>query len=803
MTMLVRDLRYGLRLLLKSPGFTLTAVITLALGIGANTAIFSVVNAVLLRPLPYPESDQLTWVWVDNREEGIREDIASWPNFVDWRAQNQVFQAMAGVRDQKFNLTGAGEPEELQGAIVSANFFELMRSYPERGRGFSSDEEQGGRDLVVVISHNLWLRRLGGDPNIVGQSLRLDGQNHQIVGVMPAGFQFPNKAELWKPLVADAQVREDRGNFWLPVIGRLKPGVTLKQAQAEMEGITRRLEQQYPDTNSGFGVNVVLMQEQLVGRVRPALWVVLGAVVCVLLIACANVANLLLARGSSRQKEIALRLALGVDRWRLVLQLLTESWLLALLGSALGILVAWCGVSALVAFAPGDLPRTESIGIDGHVLLFTLGLSLVTGVIFGLSPALHASKAELNSMLKEGGRSDGGASGQRTRAVLVMAEVALALLLLLSAGLLLKSSWRLQQVNPGFNSEQVLKVRLNLPPSRYKEDAAIAAFYQRLIERLSVLPGVQAAGSTSSVLLRKVHHSIGVAIEGHPTPSGLRPQLPVDSVSHGYFQVMAIPIIQGRAFTKQDKRDGLPVAIINQTAARRFWPNEDPIGKRFTFDEVGPKAQWLTVVGVVRDSKRQGADMEVRIECYLPHLQNPARAMEVVVRTAGDPLAIARTVREAVWSLDRDLPLSEVETVERMLGQRVAQRRFNLLLLGSFAVVALLLAAVGIYGVIAYSVTQRTSEIGVRLALGAQTRDILKLVMRQGLLFVLIGLFIGLLAALVLTRLMKNLLFGVSATDPLTFAVITLLLTLVSWLACWIPARRATRVDPLVAMRAK
>jgi putative ABC transport system permease protein len=453
MTNLWQDLRFGFRILLKKPGFTSIVVITLAMGIGANTTIFSVVNAVLLRPLPYPEPDQLAWVWTDNRGEGISEDISSWPNFVDWRAQNRVFEGMAGVRNQKFNLTGAGEPEELRGANVSANFFELMRSSVERGRGFSADEEQQGRDLVVVIGHNLWSRRFGGDPNIVGQRLSLDGQSYNIIGVMPPGFQFPNKSELWRPLVADAQVRGNRSIFWLPVIGRLKPGVTRTQAQAEMDGIARRLEQQYPEDNRGIGVNVVPMYEQLVVKIRPALLALLGAVVCVLLIASANVASLLLARGAARQKEIAIRAALGAGRWRVTRQLLAESLLLALLGGALGLLVARGGVGALVILGPRDLPRAESIGIDARVLLFTFGVSLVTGVVFGSFPALQASKLRLTEALKEGGRSGVGLRDQRTLAALVIAEIALALLLLLGAGSLLKSSWRLQQVNPGFNSE--------------------------------------------------------------------------------------------------------------------------------------------------------------------------------------------------------------------------------------------------------------------------------------------------------------------------------------------------------------
>ncbi len=797
----LQDFRYSVRMLLKRPGFSLIAIITLALGIGANTAIFSVVNSLLLRPLPFPDSEQLTWVWMDNRGEGIREDIASWPNFEDWRTQNQTFQGMAGVRDRRFNLTGAGEPEELYGANVSANFFDLMRVTPARGRGFNADEEQQGRDQVVVIGHGLWQRRFGGNTNIVGQTLSLNGQPNTIIGVMPPGFQFPNKTEVWKPLAADAQTRAARGAFWLPVIGRLKPGVSRAQAQADMTAIAQRLEQQYPGTNTGFGVNVVLMHEQLVGKMRTALWLLLGAVGCVLLIACANVANLLLARAATREKEVAIRAALGASRLRVIRQLLTESALLAVLGGGLGLLLARWGLSVLVAFAPSDLPRADSIAIDRRVLFFTLGLSLLTGVVFGLVPALQASKLGLGEVLKEGGRSSAG-GGQRTRSALVVAEIALALVLLTGAGLLLKSSWRLQQVNPGFTPEHVLKMRLSLPGSKYPDGTNAAGFYQQLLENLSGLPGVQAAGMSSSVLLYKIHNSAGISIEGRPGPaSGPRPELPLDSISPSYFQVMGMQVVQGRNFGEQDKRDGLPVAIVNETMARRFWPNEDPIGKRFTFGDTAPQANWLTVVGVVRDSRRQGLDAPIRMESFLPHAQRPLRAMEVVLRTSDDPLVMARSARSAVWSLDRDLPVSEIETVEHMLEARVAPRRFNLLLLSLFALVALLLAAVGIYGVMSYSVTQRTREIGIRVALGAQTRIVLKLIIGQGMRLALLGVGIGLAAAVALTRLMVGLLFGVSATDPLTFGAIALLLAGITLLACYFPARRAAKVDPLVALR--
>ncbi|MCI0336031.1 MAG: ABC transporter permease [Acidobacteria bacterium] len=801
---ILQDLRYAGRMLLKSPALSSIAIIALALGIGANTAIFSVVNAVLLRPLPYPDSEQLAWIWLDNRREGIHEDITSWPNFIDWRDQNHVFQGMAGVRDQRFNLTGVGDPEEVRGASVSSNFFELMRINPMLGRSFTSEEEQEGRDNVVVLGHGLWQRRFGGDQGLVGNTISLNGRSFTVIGIMPSGFQFPAKVELWKPLAPNAQTRAARSAFWLPVIGRLKQGVTRAEAQTEMEQIGRRLEQQYRENNEGYGINVVLMHEQLVGKIRPALLMLLVAVACVLLIACANVANLLLARAASRQKEIAIRAALGASRWRVVRQLLTESVLLAVIGGIAGLLLARWGLDALVALGPKDLPRAEMIGVDRTVLYFTLVLSLLTGIIFGLVPAIEASKVGLSEVLKEGGRSDsGGIRGQRIRELLVVVEIALALVLLVGAGLLIKSSWQLQQVNAGFNPDKLLKVQLNLPPSKYQDGARVAASYQQLIERLHTMPGVQGASASSSVMMEKVHNSGMFVIEGRPIePNAQRPELPIDSVTPEYFRMMGIPIVRGRSFAEQDGRDSLRVAIINETMARRFWPNEDPIGKRFKFgDRPESNNPWLTIVGVVGDTKRQGLDASVRIESFLPHAQRPTRGMEVVVRTADNPLAMARTVREAVWSMDKDLPLSEIQTVEEMIGVRIAPRRFNMLLLGLFAAVALLLAAVGIYGVMSYTVSQRTHEIGIRMALGAQIKDVLKLVLRQGMMLVLLGVTIGLISSFALTRLIEGLLFGVSATDPLTFAGIPILLAIVALLACYIPARRATKVDPVVSLR--
>jgi putative ABC transport system permease protein len=803
METLWQDLRYGLRMLRAKPGFTIVAVLALALGIGANTAIFSVVNAVILRPLPYPEPEQLAMVWLDNRRQGIRDDITSYPNFIDWRDQNHVFQGMAGMRTAAFTLTGVGEPEQLRGASVSINFFQLMGIGPAQGRGFTPEEETPGKDQVVVIGHGLWQRRFGADPKIIGQTLTLNGRPFTVIGIMPEGFQFPARVEIWSPLAPSPQLRAARGSFWLPVVGRLKPGVTRQQAQADMDLIAQRLEQQYSQQNAGYGINVVPLHEQVVGQVRQALLVLLGAVAFVLLIACANVANLLLARAAERQKEMAIRTALGAGRRRIIGQLLIESVMLAMLGGALGLLLAKWGLDLLIAFSPSNIPRLENISLDGRVLGFTFLVSMLTGLVFGLAPALQASNPELNETLKESGRSGGvGVSGQRIRKLLVVSEIALALVLLIGAGLMIRSFWQLQKVDSGLNAENVLTVRLSLPRTKYPEGQNVSAFYQQTQERLAALPGVQAVGATSGVLLEKLANSSIFAIEGRPLePQAQRLELPFDAVSPNYFRAMGIQLVKGRLFTEQDKPDSTQVAIINETMVRRYFPNEDPLGKRFTFGDGGSNASWITIVGIVRDTRRQGLDEPIRIESFMPHSQMAARSMELVIRTVSDPLAMTKAVRDAIWSLDKDLPVANMRTMEQVLAERTAPRRLNMMLLGLFAAVALVLAAVGLYGVMSYSVTQRTHEIGIRMALGAQPRDVLKLVVGQAVMLSLAGVGIGLAAAFALTRLMATLLFGVSATDPLTFGAIALLLTVVALVASFIPARRAAKVDPMIALR--
>ncbi|MCI0489447.1 MAG: ABC transporter permease [Blastocatellia bacterium] len=800
---LFQDLRYAFRTLIKRPGFTVVAVLALALGIGANTAIFSVVNGVILRPLPYTEPDRLAMVWLDNRRQGIREDITSYPNFIDWRDQNQVFEGMAGFRSWRQSLTGTGEPEELRGASVSANFFQIMGTSPSLGRGFTAEEETPGKDNVVILSHGLWQRRFGGDSNLLGRTLTLGGRIVTVVGVMPVGFQFPKDAEMWDPLAPSERLKAARSSFWLPVIGRLRPGVTPAQAQAEMDTIAGRLEQQYPESNAGYGINIVPLHDQVVGKVRPALLVLLASVAFVLLIACANVANLLLARAAERQKEIAIRTALGAGRWRIIRQMLTESLLLAALGGGLGLMLATLGVDALVAISPADLPRMENADLDVRVLGFTLFVSLLTGFIFGLVPALQASKPELNETLKEGGRTEtGGVQGQRIRSLLVVFEMAIALMLLIGAGLMIRSFQRVYQVDLGFNSDRLLTVGLSLPRSKYADGASLKAFYKQLEERLAAVPGVESVGSTSQILLPELTNSTIFSVEGRaPEPEAQRLEVPYDTVTPDYFKTMGMALAQGRTFTEQDGPDAEQVVVINEAMARRYWPDTDPVGKRFKYGDPDSNSPWMTVVGVVRDTRRQGLDRTIRIESYLPYAQAPFRSMYVVVRAAGDPLALASTLRDTVWSLDKDLPVANIQTMEQILSETTAQRRLNMLLMGLFAAVALILAAVGIYGVMSYSVTRRTREIGIRQALGATRRDVLRMIIKQGMIIAFAGVVIGLAASFALTRVMSSLLFEVSATDAFTFAVTSLALAGVALLASYIPAHRATRVDPMVALR--
>jgi putative ABC transport system permease protein len=800
-----QDLRYGLRMLLKSPGFTIVAVIALALGIGANSAIFSVVNTVLLRPLPYKAPERLVMVWEDDTKDGHPRDTPAAANYIDWRDQNQVFEGMSAIADVSFNLTGSGEPERISGRRVSANLFSLLGVEPQLGRAFTPEEDQPSAARVAIMSHGLWQRRFGSDAKIIGQSLTLNGQSVTVVGVMPPHFQFPSREdELWIPIAFTSQEAANRGRHYLQVVARMKPGVTLQQAQAEMNTIAARLQQQYPNSNTGLGATVVSLHEQLVGDIKPALLVLLGAVGFVLLIACANVANLLLARAAGRQKEIALRVALGASRSRLIRQFLTESLLLAALGGVVGLLLSLWGVSLLKAFIPQNISQFKDIAIDAKVLGFTLLISLLTGLIFGLAPAAQTSSFNLNETLKEGGRdSVAGSRGNRIRGMLVIAEVAVSLILLIGAGLLINSFLRLRSVDPGFSADKLLTMRIVLPTLKYPDQARRTAFYTELVQRIESLPGVQSAAVTNWIPLVSQGDSQGISIEGRPEPApGQGPVVVTRVVSPNYFRTMDIQLLQGRQFNEQDRADAPGVVVISETMARSLWAGEDPIGKRLKVGALSSPTQWLTIVGVVKDVRQFQLNAEPKPQMYMPYEQPTFFVpSHLVIRTNVEPLSLASAVRGAVWGIDKDQPVSNISTMEDVLSESVARQRFSMLLLAIFAAVALVLAAVGLYGVMSYSVAQRTHEIGIRMALGAQRSDVLKMVVGQGLKLVLIGVVLGLVASFVLTRVMTSLLYGVSATDPTTFLSISLVLISVAMLASYLPARRATKVDPMIALR--
>jgi putative ABC transport system permease protein len=802
MERLQQDVRYAVRSLRKNPGFTLVAVLTLALGIGATTAIFSVVNGVLLHPLPFRDADRLAMVWIDNLSDGIRQDITAYPTFVDWREQNRVFQDMAAFRPQQVNLTGEFEPEQIARTAITANFFALLDVEPTRGRGFTVEEEQPGNDRVAVLSHGLWQRRFGGAPEVIGQTIRMNEAEFTVVGVMPAGFDFPAESQLWVPLSPDEQVRAMRDTFWLYTLGRLRPGVSLEAAQREMDGIQARIAQEYP-SYARFGVFVQPVRDYLVGDVRPALLVLLGAVAFLLLIASANVGNLLLARAAAREREMAVRAAMGAGRRRLLAQLLTESLVLALAGGLLGLLIAFWGVQLLKGLSPADLPRMEHVGVDATVLAFALLTSLLTGITFGLVPALQASRLQLVRSLREGGRGlSGGRRSQRTRRTLVVGQLALALVLLIGAGLLIQSFARLRGIDPGFRAENVLTLRLALSGSEYQEPERRIAFYAQLLERVESLPGVVAAAAGTDVLLPELANSNIVTIEGRPNPPAEeRIEVTVDQVTPDYFRTLGTPLLRGRDFSATDDREAAPIAIINDAMVRRFWPDTDPLGRRFRFGGEESEAPWRTVVGVVADARRTSLEQEARPSAFLPFYQTPSPSMMVVLRTTGDPLALAGAVRREIREIEPNIPASQVATLEALLGERLAQRRFSTLLLGIFSALALLLASVGVYGVIAFMVNQGTREIGIRMALGARSVDVLQLVLRQLFVLVLLGIGIGLLAALALSRTLSGMLYGMSATDPVTYVGIALLLAAVAVLASYLPARRATRVDPIIALR--
>jgi predicted permease len=802
---LLHDLRYAVRMQRKNPAFTIIAVIALALGIGANTAIFSVVNTVLLRPLPYKDPERLAMVWEDDTRHGYPRDTPAAANYVDWRDQNQSFEGMAAIADESFNLTGSGDPERLEGRRVSANLFPLLGVEPEIGRVFTATEDQPGSQRVVLLSYGLWQRRFGGDPGIVGKPLTLNGETYIVTGVMPARFQFPsNDDEAWVPIALSAQEAANRNRHYLNVIARLKPGVTLAQAQTDMSTIATRLQQQYPEANADLGAVVTSLHEHLVGDIKPALLILLGAVGLVLLIACANVANLLLARAAVRQKEIAVRVALGARRLRLIRQFLTESLLLSLLGGVVGLAIAFGGMIFLKAFIPENISQARDISLDFRVLGFTLLVSVVTGLIFGLAPSIQATRFNQIETLKEGGRDAAtGGSGKRLRSLLVMAEVAISLVLLIGAGLLINSFLRLRNIDPGFRADNLLTMKIVLPEPKYEEPERRATFYTDLIQRVQSLPGVRSAAVTTNLPLYRQGNSISISIEGRPEPPPGQELIVVTRIiSPGYFDTMSIPLLNGRPFTEQDTPTNPNVVVISETMARRFWPGEDAIGKRLAAGRARTPEDWIQVVGIVKDVRQFELTAEPRPQMYLSYRQAAFFApRDLVVKTDVDPASMATTVRKTVWEVDKDQPVSNIRTMEEILAGSIARQRFSMLLLAIFASVALVLAGVGIYGVMSYSVAQRTREIGIRMALGAQTGAVLKLAVAYGMKLVIAGIVIGLIAAFALTRVMSTLLFGVTATDPATFTLISLLLVAVAALASYIPARRATKVNPIVALR--
>ena len=801
------DIQYALRSIAKKPLFYAVIVLTLALGIGANAAIFTVVNGVLLQPLPYPHPDRLMMVWTYNPRQGFDKDVATYPNFEDWRRASQSFERMSGYFGASVTLTENGDPAQIRGARVTPEFFETMGVLPAQGRAFSSANGQAGGERVVIIAHGLWMRRFGGDRSLIGRPILLNGVSHEVIGVLPASFTHPADAELWMPLAPVGQFQElfsARGSFWLTVVGRLRPGVTRAAAQSEMDAIATRLEKAYP-SNAGLGIRLVALHEELVGDVKRPLLILLGAVCFVLLIACANVANLLLTRAASRQRELAIRAALGAARARLVRQLLTESAVLGLLGGAAGLLLAIFTTTWLQTLAPPELPRLSEIAVDRRVLAYAAGASVFTSLLFGLLPALHASRRDSGGQLKEGGRTGtDGRRGGRVRAALAIGELAIALVLLVGAGLLIRSVIALNSEDPGFATKGVLTLRLQLPSASYGEPARIVNFYEQLIERLEALPGVESAAAGSTVLLSRLPNSAGINIEGRPPLPADATNIPVpyDSVTPEYFSTLQIPLRRGRFFTRADTPQSQQVVIVNESFVKRFFPGEDPLGRRVTFnDPSDPNTRWQTIVGVVADTKRGGFEREPWAETYFPMAQSPSGRAFVLLRTTGDPTALIAAARSALWSIDRNQPIAGIRTVPELLAQREVNRRFTTLLLGVFAGVALVLAVIGTYGVIAHATAQRTQEIGIRMALGADRRRILRLVLAGGIRIAAAGLIIGLAGALGLTHVLSGLLFGVSARDPLTFVVVPATLLVVALAACWIPARRAMRVEPVTALR--
>ncbi|MDQ3743024.1 MAG: ABC transporter permease [Acidobacteriota bacterium] len=800
---IAQDLRFSFRTLRKNPGFTLAAALALAIGIGANTAIFSVVNAVLLRPLPYPESGRLARVW--EKRPRLAKGRVSFADYNDWKAQNHVFEAIAAYQVGDYNLTGGDEPEQVHGAAVSADLFSVLRAEREAGRTFMAEEERQKSNPVLILSHGLWARRFGANPSLLGQTVNLDNKTYSVVGIMPEDFSFPaRQTELWVPLAINPNSPiAGRGMHILEVVARLKPGVSLAQARAEMDTIAGRLERQYPEENTGHGVSVLSLQDDVTGNFRTGLLIIFSVVGFVLLIACTNVANLLLARAATRRKEIALRTALGATRVRIVRQLLTESLLLSVTGGALGLLIGYWCVELVVLLSAGNVPRIEESNVDLRVLLFTLLTSLVTGIVFGLAPALQISRTDLNETLKEGGA--GGAtntSGKRLRGALVVAEVALSLVLLIGAGLTLKSFARVQSVAPGFSAENVLTAKINLPNSKYRGSQR-AAFAEQVLERIRANPQVIAAGAVTHLPLAGNGPTFNFDVDGRPPARpGEEFKAQMRCATPDYFRALGVPVLEGRPFSSRDSADAPNVVIINDMMAQRYWPDESPVGKRISLDkDDAGRPVWREIIGVVRGVRHDGLEFEPEPQMYTPLSQFSMPFLTFAIHTKGQPLNLVGDLRREVLAADKNQPVSDVRTMEQIVSESIAPRQFNMLLLGLFAGIAVLLAAIGIYGVISYSVTQRTRELAIRVALGASPGDVMRLVVRQGLALTGVGLVIGTGLALVVGRLLQSQLLGASDADPLTFVGIPLLLTAVALLACYLPARRAAKVDPMIALR--
>jgi len=805
METLLQDIRFGVRMLLKNGSFTFVALLTLALGIGANTAIFSVVNAIVFRPLPYSAPQQLVGVWTKDLKRPGSQYPAALLTFRDWQQQSNSFSGFAAYAFNRFHVSGNEGADETRGVLVSSNFFEVMGVKPVLGRALQPADE---RERVIVIGDVLWRRRFNGDQNVIGKTINLNAEPFTIIGVLPASFRFPTPdIELWSSLASLYKLDpkssvgdwiNNRSLRGYRVVGRLKDGVSQEQAQAEMNAIAERLARDYPDSNAGTGVVLVPLRTQMIGDYQKALVVLLVAVGFILLIACANVANLMMARTAARDREIAIRRAMGAGQLRLVRQMLTESVLLSSLGGLIGLLLASWGVQLLLGLTPKDIPRLEGVSVDRTALLFTLAVSLGTGVLFGLAPAWHARNLSLNELLREGGRGVAGlARVKRLRGLLVMSEIALAVVLLTGAGLMLKSFQRLSSVDPGFKPDNLLTMAVGLQFARYQDPVKQVAFFEQALQRIRTLPGVVAAGACTSLPPSYIQQSTGFNIEGRPQEAGTQPPSAIYMpATSGYLEALGVPLVSGRTITDADTSQSPGVVVINQTFATRFFPNEDPLGRRMTISGV-----LRTIVGVVGDAKYQGLGVEAGPQAYVPYSQSPYPGMRLIVRTTSEPSSLIAAVRAQIQSVDSEEGPTRFASMTQLLADSVAQPRFNTFLIGLFAALAFVLAAIGIYGVINYDVTQRTGEIGVRMALGAQSRDVLRLILRQGFLLTLGGLAAGLAGAILLTRSLTSLLFEVKPTDPLTYTVVATLLAVVAIVACLIPARRATKVDPLVALR--